>query len=130
MRPCFFPSSLIAVLSVALVLPACSNSNSRTVGDKNNAAATTGRIKRISDPTMTAPPQAVSNGVVWPAGMRRLAVLPIFSYQPIDDMQRDMDGIFRGELSKVVKYEIVQVPRDEMLQLTSREAVSSSSIIS
>lgn len=130
MRPCFFPSSLIIVLSVALVLPACSNSNSRTVGDKNNAAATTGRIKRISDPTMTAPPQPTSNGVVWPAGMRRLAVLPIFSYQPIDDMQRDMDGIFRGELSKVVKYEIVQVPRDEMLQLTSREAVSSSSIIS
>ena len=97
---------------------------------KKNAAATTGRIKRISDPTMTAPPRPISNGVVWPAGMRRLAVLPIFSYLPIDDMQRDMDGIFRAHLSKVVKYEIVQLPRSEMIQLTSREAVSSSSIIS
>ena len=130
MRSCFFPSSLIAVLSVALVLPACSHSNSRTVGDKNNAAVTTGRIKRLSDPSMTAPPQPISSGLVWPAGMRRLAVLPIYSHQPINDMQRDMDGIFRGELSKVVKYEIVQVPREEMLKLTSNEAISSSSIIS
>lgn len=126
----FFPAALIAGLAVAFVFPACTNSNSRTLHDKSNASAKTGRIKRISEPSMTAPPQPVSSGVVWPAGMRRLAVLPIYANRPIDDVQRDMDGIFRGELSKVVKYEIVQVPRSEMLQLTSNEAISSSSIIS
>jgi hypothetical protein len=62
--------------------------------------------------------------------MRRLAILPIHANRPIDDLQRDMDGIFRGELSKVVKYEIVPVPREEMLQLTSRESISSSSLVS
>jgi hypothetical protein len=129
MRTRFFPFPLCVVLSVALVMSACSTPDSRTLRDKSNASATTGRIKRVSEPTMTAPPQPLPSGVVWPAGMRRLAVLPIYSNRPIDDIQRDMDGIFRGELSKVVKYEIVQVPRGEMLQLTSNEAVSSSSMI-
>jgi hypothetical protein len=40
-----------------------------------------------------------------------------------------MDGIFRAELSKVVKYEIVQVSRTDMASLINREAVSSSEII-
>lgn len=61
--------------------------------------------------------------------MRRLAVLPIYSARPIDETQRDMDGIFRAELSKVVKYEIVQVSRTDMSSLINREAVSSSEII-
>ncbi|MFZ9963585.1 MAG: hypothetical protein ACO3GO_00120 [Terrimicrobiaceae bacterium] len=118
------------MLSVAILMSACSTPHSRTVRDKSNAGAKTGRIQRVSDPSMMAPPQPIQSNIVWPAGMRRLAILPIYSARPIDDMQRDMDGIFRGELSKVVKYEIVQVPREEMLKLTSNEAVSSSSIIS
>jgi hypothetical protein len=130
MRFRFFPPAILAALAMGLLLPGCDTTNSRTLNDKSNAAATTGRIKRISEPTMTSAPQAISSGVAWPAGMRRLAILPIYSSRPIDDLQRDMDGIFRGELSKVVKYEIVQVPRNEMLQLTSNEAISSSSIIS
>ena len=130
MRFRFFPPAILAALAMGLLLPGCDTTNSRTLKDKSNAAATTGRIKRISEPTMTSAPQAISSGVAWPAGMRRLAILPIYSSRPIDDLQRDMDGIFRGELSKVVKYEIVQVPRNEMLQLTSNEAISSSSIIS
>ncbi len=115
---------------MALVMPACSNTHSRTLRDKSNTPAKTGRIQRVSDPSMTAPPLPLTSNIVWPAGMRRLAILPIYSARPIDDIQRDMDGIFRGELAKVVKYEIVQVPRDEMLKLTSNEAISSSSIIS
>lgn len=130
MRFRFFPTVIFAGLAVTLLVSGCKTTNSRTLHDKSSAAATTGRIKRISEPTMTAPPQPVSSSVAWPAGMRRLAMMPIYANRPIDDLQRDMDGIFRGELSKVVKYEIVQVPREEMLQLTSRESISSSSVIS
>ncbi len=130
MRFRFFPKTILAGLVVTLVFPACQTHNSRTVQDKSNAAATTGRIKRVSEPSMTAPPQQLASGIAWPAGMRRLAILPIHANRPIDDLQRDMDGIFRGELSKVVKYEIVQIPRSEMLQLTNRESISSSSLIS
>lgn len=61
--------------------------------------------------------------------MRRLAMLPIYSNRPIDATQRDMDGIFRAQLSRVVKYEIVEVSREEMLSLIDREAVSSTEII-
>jgi hypothetical protein len=130
MRFRFCPKTILAGLVVTLVFPACQTHNSRTVHDKSNAPATTGRIKRVSEPSMTAPPQQLASGIAWPAGMRRLAILPIHANRPIDDLQRDMDGIFRGELSKVVKYEIVPVPREEMLQLTSRESISSSSLVS
>ena len=129
MRFRFFPTAILAGLAVTLLVSGCKTTNSRTLHDRPSAAATTGRIKRISEPTMTAPPQPVYSGVAWPAGMRRLAMMPIYANRPIDDLQRDMDGIFRGELSKVVKYEIVQVPREEMLQLTSRESIFSSSVI-
>lgn len=129
MRSRYFPLASLASLALAVGFTSCTHTDSRSLRDKSNTPATTGRIKRISEPTMTAPPQQVAPGIVWPAGMRRLAVLPIHANRPIDDMQRDMDGIFRGELSKVVKYEIVQVPREEMLQLTSRESVASSAVI-
>jgi hypothetical protein len=122
--------ALLAGLVSGLLFSGCSNSgNSRTVNDKSAAPATTGRIKKLSEPTMTAPPQEVASGIAWPAGMRRLAVLPIHSNRPIDDLQRDMDGIFRGELSKVVKYEIVEVPRQEMISLAGHESVASSSVL-
>jgi hypothetical protein len=118
----------ILCLLAALSLVACSNPSTRAVNDKPNRS---GRIQQISDPTMSLPPQdlSASAGIRWPAGMRRLAVLPIYSTRPIDQTQRDMDGIFRAELSKVVKYEIVQVSRTDMASLINREAVSSSEII-
>jgi hypothetical protein len=122
--------ALLAGVFAGLVLTGCTNAgNSRTVDDKSNKQATTGRIKKLSQPTMTAPPQEATPGIAWPAGMRRLAVLPIHANRPIDDVQRDMDGIFRGELSKVVKYEIVEVPRQEMLSLVGRESISSSAVL-
>ncbi len=121
---------VLSGLTAGLLLSGCENAgNSRTVRDKSNAPATTGRIKKLSQPTMTAPPQEAAPGIVWPAGMRRLAVLPIHANRPIDDVQRDMDGIFRGELSKVVKYEIVDVSRQEMIGLSGHETVSSSAMI-
>jgi hypothetical protein len=119
----------ILCLLGALSLAACTHSStSRTLDDKSNRSA---RIQQISQPTMTLPPQDLSanSGIRWPQGMRRLAVLPIYSTRPIDQTQRDMDGIFRSELSKVVKYEIVQVSRADMAALVNREAVSSSEII-
>jgi len=119
----------ILCLLGALSLAACTHSStSRTLNDKSNRSA---RIQQISQPTMTLPPQDLSanSGIRWPQGMRRLAVLPIYSTRPIDQTQRDMDGIFRAELSKVVKYEIVQVSRTDMAALVNREAVSSSEII-
>lgn len=118
----------ILCLLAALSLGACTQSSSRSVDDKSNRSA---RIQRISQPTMSLPPQdlSASAGIRWPHGMRRLAVLPIYSARPIDQTQRDMDGIFRAELSKVVKYEIVQVSRADMAALINREAVSSSEII-
>ena len=122
--------AILAGLFAGLLLTGCSNAgNSRTVNDKSNAQATTGRIKKLSQPTLNAPPQEVASGIAWPAGMARLAVLPIHANRPIDDIQRDMDGIFRGELSKVVKYEIVEVPRQEMISLTGRESIASSAMI-
>lgn len=128
-----YPFSRLAILAgliVGLALTGCENpGNSRTVKDKPNASSTTGRIKKLSQPTMTAPPQEVASGIAWPAGMRRLAVMPIHANRPIDDVQRDMDGIFRGELSKVVKYEIVEIPRQEMLNLGGHESISSSAVI-
>lgn len=126
----FSHMAILAGVFAGLLLSGCTNSgNSRTVDDKSNKQATTGRIKKLSQPSMTAPPQEVMPGIVWPAGMRRLAVLPIHANRPIDDVQRDMDGIFRGELSKVVKYEIVEVPRQEMLSLVGRESISSSAVL-
>ncbi|MEI8292717.1 MAG: hypothetical protein WCG66_01880 [bacterium] len=118
---------IVCVLA-SLCLAACSSPVGRSVKDKPNRS---NRIQQISQPTMSLPPQDLSAnaGVRWPAGMRRLAVLPIFSNRPIDQTQRDMDGIFRAELSKVVKYEIVQVNRSDMASLMNREAVSSSEII-
>ena len=122
--------AILAGLFAGLLLTGCSNAgNSRTVNDKSNAQATTGRIKKLSQPTLNAPPQEVASGIAWPAGLARLAVLPIHANRPIDDIQRDMDGIFRGELSKVVKYEIVEVPRQEMISLTGRESIASSAMI-
>ena len=118
----------ILCLLAAFSLVACTQSSSRAVNDKPNRSS---RIQRISDPTMSLPLQdlTANSGIRWPAGMRRLAVLPIYSMRPIDQTQRDMDGIFRAELSKVVKYEIVQVSRTDMASLINREAVSSSEII-
>ena len=118
----------ILCLLASLSLVACSNPSTRAVNDKPNRS---GRIQQISQPTMSLPPQDLSAnaGIRWPAGMRRLAVLPIYSTRPIDQTQRDMDGIFRAELSKVVKYEIVQVSRTDMASLINREAISSSEII-
>ncbi|MFM8364109.1 MAG: hypothetical protein ACKOAS_03055 [Verrucomicrobiota bacterium] len=122
--------ALLAGLIAGLAFSGCEKAvNSRTLHDKSSASATTGRIKKLSQPTMTAPPQEVASGIAWPAGMRRLAVLPINANRPIDDVQRDMDGIFRGELSKVVKYEIVEVPRQEMLALAGHESISSTAVI-
>ena len=118
----------ILCLLAALSLTACTQSSSPSVNDKSNRSA---RIQRISEASMSLPPQDLSStaGIRWPHGMRRLAVLPIYSARPIDQTQRDMDGIFRAELSKVVKYEIVQVSRADMASLINREAVSSSEII-
>ena len=128
-----FPFSRLAILAgviAGLALTGCENAGTtRAVNDKSGATATTGRIKKISQPTMAVPPQELVSGIVWPAGMRRLAVMPIHANRPIDDVQRDMDGIFRGELSKVVKYEIVDIPRQEMISLCGRESISSSSVI-
>ena len=119
---------LTLCLLAALSLTACTQSSPPTVGDKSNRSA---RIQRISEPSMSLPPQDLSSsaGIRWPQGMRRLAVLPIYSSRPIDQTQRDMDGIFRAELSKVVKYEIVQVSRADMASLINRESVSSAEII-
>jgi hypothetical protein len=121
-------TSRILCLLAAFSLVACTQSTSRSVSDK---PARSSRIQQISQPTMSLPPQDLSAnaGIRWPAGMRRLAVLPIYSTRPIDQTQRDMDGIFRAELSKVVKYEIVQVSRPDMASLINREAISSSEII-
>jgi len=118
----------IFCLLAAFSLAACTQSTSRSVSDKPNRPS---RIQQISQPTMSLPPEDLSSnpGIRWPAGMRRLAVLPIYSTRPIDQTQRDMDGIFRAELSKVVKYEIVQVGRTDMTSLINREAVSSSEIV-
>jgi hypothetical protein len=125
------PSSVFSIFRVSCLLLcaaliSCSNyTNSRSVHDKRGTPATSGRIKKV--PQQQAAP--FESGIAWPQGMRRLAVLPIHANRPIDDLQRDMDGIFRGELSKVVKYEIVQVPRSEMLGIINRETVSSSAVI-
>jgi hypothetical protein len=109
----------------------CANPTARTVNDKSNAGSSrTGRIKQISQPTDDMHDVASSAGIRWPQGMRRLVVLPIYTARPIGESERDMDGIFRGELSKVVKYEIVQVSRQEMLSINNREAVSSAEILS
>jgi|GEM_PF-667774 len=134
--PLVMPSRLVSFsrflgVLLSLGLASCSNSPTQSVNDKSNKPPNSGRIKQLSQPTASQPPQDLSAnpGVIWPVGMRRLAMLPIHTNRPIDDAQRDMDGIFRGELSKVVKYEIVQVSRQEMQSLLNRESVSSTEII-
>ena len=108
-------SSGLICAAVSLLLNGCTNSApTRTLQDK-------------SAKTLEAPTQPSS--ILWPAGMHRLAMLPIYANRPIDATQRDMDGIFRAQLSRVVKYEIVEVSREEMLTLTNREAVDSTEII-
>lgn len=105
-----FTTGLVCA-ALSLFLGGCTNQPStRTLNDK--AARSSGSISQ-------------PNGIAWPAGMRRLAMLPIYSSRPIDATQRDMDGIFRAQLARVVKYEIVEVSREEMLSLIDQEAVSS-----
>ena len=95
--------------AVSLLLNGCTNSApTRTLQDKSS--------KKLDSPTQPS-------SILWPAGMHRLAMLPIYANRPIDATQRYMDGIFRAQLSRVVKYEIVEVSREEMLTLTNREAV-------
>lgn len=52
-------------------------------------------------------------------------MLPIHTDKEISQTQRDMDGVFRGEFMKAVPFEVVEIPRSEMLVLTGREAVPS-----
>jgi len=101
-----------------ILVSACSNQTERAVHDKS------GRIKQVQQ-VPQAPPSAIN----WPAGMRRLAILPVDAVRPVNETQRDMDGVFRGELSKVVKYEIVQVSRPEMMKLINRESISSTEVL-
>ena len=124
-----FPWLVSVAVSFGLI--SCTNSSTRTVTDKPNTPPAAGRIKQLSQPTVSQPPQEMTanSGIVWPAGMRRLAVMPIHANRPIDNTQRDMDGIFRSALSEVVKYEIVQVSRPEMLELIDHESISSADII-
>jgi hypothetical protein len=128
----FAPIPWLVCVAVSLVSISCTHSPTRTVADKSNTPPGAGRIKQLSQPTASLPPQEITAnpGIVWPIGMRRLAVMPIHANRPIDNTQRDMDGIFRSELAKVVKYEIVQVSRSEMLSLINRESISSAEIIS
>jgi hypothetical protein len=114
-----------------VVLASCKNSSSSSVKDKSNTPATANRVKRIDSPTDSSPPQEIgsTSRIAWPPGMRRIAILPIYTTRPIGDAERDMDGIFRGEFSKVVKYEIVQVTRQDMKTLFNRDSFSSVEII-
>ncbi len=120
----YFMLKHVFFLLLLFFVASCSSRQEKALNDKASKAAQTGRIQQLPAQDLTANP-----GVAWPAGMRRLAVLPIYSQRPIDDTQRDMDGIFRAELSKVVKYEIVQVSRADMLAAINREAVGSAEII-
>jgi hypothetical protein len=120
-----------SLLLFVAVLASCKNSSSATVNDKSNRPASANRVKRIDSPADSAPPQEIgsTSRVSWPSGMRRIAILPIYTTRPIGDAERDMDGIFRGEFSKVVKYEIVQVTRQDMKTLFNRDSFSSAEII-
>jgi hypothetical protein len=118
------PLSVTGILLVCLFLSACTNPSGRTVHDKSGRPASTGRIKQVPQT-----PQVQHPAINWPSNMRRLAVLPVDAARPVNETQRDMDGVFRGELSKVVKYEIVQVGRPEMLALIGRESVSSTEVV-
>lgn len=121
-RPAHLPAPVALLLCI--LLSGCTNHSERAVHDKSGRPVSSGRIKQVSQA-----PQAPPSAINWPANMRRLAVLPVDAARPVNETQRDMDGVFRGELSKVVKYEIVQVSRPEMLALIDRESISSTEVI-
>ena len=120
----------VICITFLLGLASCAKPIARTVNDNSNVATSrAGRIKPISQSTEAIQQEIASSaGIRWPEGMRRLAVLPIHTSRPIGESERDMDGIFRGELSKVVKCEIVHLSRQEMGSILNREAVSSAEI--
>ena len=122
----------VICITFLLGLASCAKPIARTVDDNSNVATSrAGRIKPISQSTDAIQQEIASSaGIRWPEGMRRLAVLPIHTSRPIGESERDMDGIFRGELSKVVKCEIVHLSRQEMGSILNREAVSSAEILS
>lgn len=121
----------ISLFLLLVVLASCKNSSSASVKDKSNAPAAANRVKRIDATTNSAPLEEMgsTSRIAWPPGMRRIVILPIYTTRPIGDAERDMDGIFRGEFSKVVKYEIVQVTRQEMRAIFNRDSFSSVEII-
>jgi len=132
MMPRIFSISRLFLVLFSIVAFSCTNPSTRSIKDKSNAATrSSGHVKQISPATDSAAPVELpsTSRISWPKGMRRLVMLPIYSVRPIGEAQRDMDGIFRAELSKVVKYEIVQVPRQDMENLFRRDSFSSSEVI-
>jgi hypothetical protein len=63
-----------------------------------------------------------------PAGTR-VALLPIYTRETLGSAQQDMDVIFRGELTKALPYELVQVSRPELMGILHREQISSAEAI-
>jgi hypothetical protein len=111
-----FPSPVrLAALACLTALVSCTNTTTTTVNDKSARSASTGAIQ----------PPVPGSAVNWPGNIRRIAMLPIHTDKEISETQRDMDGVFRAELMKVLPFEVVEIPRSEMLVLTGREAVPS-----
>jgi hypothetical protein len=59
------------------------------------------------------------------SSIRRVAVLPVHTTQNFSEAQRDFDAIFRGELGKMLRFEVVPVTRPELSAVLQREQITS-----
>src|SRR5262245_49094749 len=64
-----------------------------------------------------------------PSNLRRVAMLPIFTTQNYIEAQKDLDNIFRGELSKLLRFEVVPVTRPELSAVIQKEQIASHELI-
>src|SRR3954467_2500390 len=75
----------------------------------------------------TAPALQLSNvqASPIPSSIRRVAMLPVYSTQTDATARRDLDGIFRAELSKMIRFEVSEVSRPDLAAIIRVEQISS-----
>lgn len=60
-----------------------------------------------------------------PDSTRRVLMLPVYATQAVWEAQRDLDFIFREEMNKLLRFEVVSIGRQEFSAFTQKEQIAS-----
>ncbi|MEI6034841.1 MAG: hypothetical protein WCS65_11255 [Verrucomicrobiae bacterium] len=106
--------------------PLPGRSSKQAIQSRHNPAMLTGKSNVIPEDPNSPPPPPV---FAWPEGFDRVAALPIYSTTPTGGAIQDLDEIFRGELSKLLPFEVVPISRAELIPIIGENQIASTSII-